>query len=122
MMAAAFTLNSTAQQADPNVAKAERMFGFVLEDKADSLYANMADEVKAMVPKEKLSGILMQVEATAGKYKSHSAWEVQTVMGTKAYVSMVQFERAELGALVVFGDNGKTLGLQLIPSEMVKKN
>lgn len=99
IMAASFSTFCHAQTPDPNVAMAEKMLAFVRADNADSLYSYMA-----------------------GKYKGHGAWEVQTVMGTRAYVSMLQFENAELAMLIVFNDAGRMLGIQILPPEAVKKN
>lgn len=119
IMAASFSMFCHAQTPDPNVAMAEKMLAFVRADNADSL---MADEVRGMVKPESLKGTLAKVEAMAGKYKGHGAWEVQTVMGTRAYVLMLQFENAELAMLIVFNDAGRMLGIQILPPEAVKKN
>ena len=109
------------ESADPNMARAEKMFGFLLGNKADSLYENMSAQVKAMVQKQQFEGILDKVEPQVGRYQKHGAWEVQQVMGQKCYVSMVQFEKSELGALVIFDAKGKMLGIQLVPAAAVKK-
>lgn len=118
----ACSLTATAQDnADPNMGRAEKMFGFLLENKADSLYENLSAQVKPMVQKQQFDGILNKVEPQFGKYQKHGAWEVQQVMGQKCYVSMVQFEKTELGALVIFDVQGKMLGIQLVPAAAVKK-
>ena len=116
------SLTATAQDVtDPYMARAEKMFGFLLQNQADSLYENMSAQVKGMVQKQQLEGILQKVEPQVGKYQKHGAWEVQEVMGQKCYVSMVQFEKTELGALVIFDAQGKMLGIQLVPPGAVKK-
>ena len=116
------SLTATAQEsADPNMERAEKMFGFLLDNKADSLYENLSAQVKTMVQKQQFEGILSKVEPQVGKYQKHGAWEVQQVMGQKCYVSMVQFEKTELGALVIFDAEGKMLGIQLVPAAAVKK-
>ncbi len=116
------SLTATAQEsADPNMERAEKMFGFLLDNKADSLYENLSAQVKTMVQKQQFEGILSKVETQVGKYQKHGAWEVQQVMGQKCYVSMVQFEKTELGALVIFDAEGKMLGIQLVPAAAVKK-
>ncbi len=120
MMATAFALGATARTTDPNVAQAEKMFGFVQADRADSLYAYMADEVRPMINQESLAGVLAQAEASMGKYKSHGAWEVQTVMGTPAYVSTMLFEDGEMSLFIIFNDAGKMLGIQLLPPESIR--
>ena len=116
------SLTATAQEtADPNMARAEKMFGFLLQNQADSLYENLSAQVKPMVQKQQFEGLMKQLEPQVGKYQKHGAWEVQQVMGQKCYVSMVQFEKAELGALVIFDAGGKMLGIQLVPAAAVKK-
>ena len=118
----ACSLTATAQEtADPNMARAEKMFGFLLQNQADSLYENLSAQVKPMVQKQQFEGLMKQLEPQVGKYQKHGAWEVQEVMGQKCYVSMVQFEKTELGALVIFDAEGKMLGIQLVPSAAVKK-
>ena len=118
----ACSLTATAQEiADPNIGRAEKMFGFLLQDQVDSLYENLAAQVKPMIQKQQLAGGLKQVEPVVGKYQSHSPWEVQEMMGQKCYVSTVQFEKAELGAVVVFDAQGKMLGIQVVPASAIKK-
>ena len=118
----ACSLTATAQEtADPNMARAEKMFGFLLKNQADSLYDNLSAQVKPMVQKQQFEGLLNKIEPQVGKYQKHGAWEIQQVMGQKCYVSMVQFEKTELGSLVIFDAEGKMLGIQLVPAEAVKK-
>lgn len=115
------TLSVSAQTEDPNLARAEQMFTYVRNNQTDSLYDCMSDKVKGMVQKSQLDGVFSKAEMMAGKYQSHSAWEVQEVMGQKAYVSAVKFENAELGVLVIFDVDGKMLGIQLVPINAIKK-
>lgn len=115
------SLTVNAQTTDPNIDRAEKMFTYVLNNQVDSLYEGMSDKVKGMVQKNQLDGVLAKAEQMAGKYQSHSAWEVQEMMGQKAYVSTVKFENAELGVLVVFDADGKMLGIQLVPVDAIKK-
>ena len=117
-----FSLTAAAQESvDPNIFRAEKMFCFLLENKADSLYESLSAKVKPMVQKQQFEGILNQIESQIGKYQKHGDWEVQQVMGQKCYVSMVQFEKTELGALVIFDAEGNMLGIQLVPAAAVKK-
>ena len=117
-----FSLTASAQDSsDPNMARVEKMFGFLLQNQADSLYENMSAQVKPMVQKQQLEGIMKKVEPQVGKYQKHGKWETQEVMGQKCYVSMVQFEKTELGALVIFDPQGKMFGIQLVPANAVKK-
>ena len=118
----ACSLAATAQEsADLNMRRAEKMFDFLLNNNADSLYENLSAQVKPMVQKQQFEGILNKVEPQVGKYQKHSAWETQQIMGQKCYVTMVQFEKTELGALIIFDEEGKMLGIQLVPADAVKK-
>lgn len=118
----ACSLAATAQEsADLNMRRAEKMFDFLLNNNADSLYENLSAQVKPMVQKQQFEGILNKVEPQVGKYQKHSDWETQQIMGQKCYVTMVQFEKTELGALVIFDEEGKMLGIQLVPADAVKK-
>ena len=122
MLIVAGALTAAGQAAtDPNLARAERMLGFVIENQADSLYSNMSGQVKSLVKPEQLSGIMQQLEPQTGSYRSHGAWEVQEIMGQPCYVSEVAFEKTSLGALVLFDPEGKMLGIQFVPLEAIKK-
>lgn len=117
------SLTVSAQELpDVNTKRAEKMFGFLLQNQVDSLYENLSEQVKPMVKKQQFDGVLKQMEPQVGQYQKHSSWEVQQVMGQKCYVSMVQFEKMELGALVIFDAQGKMLGIQLVPADIVKKD
>ncbi|MBQ3629627.1 MAG: DUF3887 domain-containing protein [Prevotella sp.] len=122
MLLMACPLMAVAQETiDPGVARAEKMLGFVLQNQADSLYANLSDKVKGMVQKEQLENVLEQVEAQVGKYQKHGPWEIQEMMGVKAYVAPATFEKGEMAALVVFDPEGKMLAIQIVPAEAIKK-
>jgi len=114
-------ISGMAQEKDTNIDRAEQMFVFLLQDQADSLYENLSEKVKPMVQKQQFKGILKQLEQQAGPYQKHGSWEIQEIMGQKCYVSMVQFEKVELGALVIFDTDLKMLGIQLVPASAVKK-
>jgi tRNA A37 N6-isopentenylltransferase MiaA len=104
-----------AQNDSTNYTKAEKLLSYVLNNQTDSLYDNLSDKVKGMVNKEQLNGVAAQAEDQFGKYKSHTPWNTQTVMGIKGYVSTVSYEKAELGALIIMDEDGKALGVQIVP-------
>ena len=58
VFALATAIGLAAQEADPNIARAERIFGFLKANQADSLYANMADEVMPLVSRDALVGVM----------------------------------------------------------------
>ena len=116
------SLDVAAQQStDTKALLAEKMFGFLIENKADSLYENMSEQVKPMLSANQFQGVLQQVEAQVGKYQGHDAWETQEIMGQTCYVSVVRFEKDQLGALIVFDEENKMLGIQFLPVDAIKK-
>ncbi len=123
LLATILPVIAMAQENDDkqNTVRAEQFFAFLLQDQADSLYDNLAEEVKPLVQKQQFKGIVKQLEPQVGHYLKHSPWETQEMMGQKCYVSLVQFDKAELGAIVVLNTQKKLLGIQLVPPSAVKK-
>lgn len=95
--------------------RAERIFGFLCSDQADSLFEAMTPQMQAALPRNKLGGLLAQVEAQAGTYGGHGAWTHERRDSIDVYQSVVSFERMKLSALVSFNDSGKLCGLRLLP-------
>ncbi len=105
---------------DPNTARCEQMFGFLLENKGQELYDNLSDLVKSQAKPETFNGILSQVESQVGKYQSHEPWQIQQLQGQKAYTSIVNFEKTQLGMVIVYDEQGKMLGFNLVPVQAIK--
>jgi hypothetical protein len=118
-----FTLTIAAQgQADATATRAEKMFGYLLNNQTDSLYANITLQMKPIMQKSQLEGILAKVEEKSGKYKSHGPWEVNAMAGgSKSCTSVVKFEKEEQGALIVFDPSGFILGIQIVPAKAIRK-
>ncbi len=111
----------TAPKGDP-AQRAEKMFNFLLNDQADSLYANFTLQLKPILSKEQLSGVVKRVEENSGKYKSHGTWEIKDMPGgSKSCTTLVQFDKEELGALVIFDPSGFLLGIQIVPAKAIKQ-
>lgn len=122
LLLCAATLTSLAQaQKESTAERAERIFGFVLQNQADSLYKYLTRQMRVVIGKEQMEGILKKAEEKAGKYKSHGQWEVQEMSGSKSCTTTAQFEKEELGALVVFDPSGFILGVQFVPVQAIKK-
>jgi len=123
LLAAVLCLTAAAQDTDdPNVARCETIFEYVLNDQPDSLYARMSDQVKSMITPQQLTNMMPQVEAQMGKYQTHTAWEKQEMMGHEVYVSLVSFEKSQLGMLIIFDNEGKMLGINMVDPAAIKKN
>ena len=119
---AAASLTVAAQvQTGESAQRAERMFAFVLENQTDSLYKYLTRQMKLVISKEQMDGILAKAEEKAGKYKSHGQWDVKDVSGSKTCTATVQFEKEEMGALVVFDPSGFILGVQIVPAKAIMK-
>ena len=105
---------------DPYTARSEQMFGYLLENKSQELYDNLSDVVKSQAKPETFNGILAQVESQMGKYVSHEPWQIQELQGQKAYTSIVNFEKMQLGMVIVYDEQGKMMGFNLIPAQVLK--
>ena len=120
LCAAALTV-SAQDQKETTAQRAEKVFGFVLQNQADSLYKYLTRQMRVIISKEQMEGILKKAEEKAGKYKSHGAWEVQEMSGSKSCTTTAQFEKEELGALVIFDPSGFSLGVQFVPIQAIRK-
>ncbi len=105
---------------DPFTARSEQMLGLVLDNKGQELYDNLSDKVKGQVQPNTFDGIRTQLEAQMGKYTGHEAWNIQEIQGMKAYTSLVNFEKAQLGLVIVFDEDGKMLGINFVPANAIK--
>lgn len=101
--------------------RADKIFGYVVNNQADSLYASLTRQLRPIMSKEQMEGILAKAEEKCGKYKGHGPWEVQEMSGSKSCTTTVQFEDGQLGALIVFDPSGFLLGVQIVPKEAIKK-
>ena len=105
---------------DPFTARSEQMLGLVLDNKGQELYDNLSEKVKGQVQPNTFDGIRTQLEAQMGKYTGHEAWNIQEIQGMKAYTSLVNFEKSQLGVVVVFDEDGKMLGINFVPANAIK--
>lgn len=97
------------------VRRADHIFSFLQHDQADSLYDVLAYDMRQMVTREQLSGVMQQVEQQAGNYREHSQWEVVhrdslTVCSTTCF-----FENGRLALVMAFDDAWLLHGLRLMP-------
>ncbi len=112
----ASTLGIKAQEnIEVNADRAETLFTFLLQNNADSLYANISDTMKPRVKKQHLENIMKMTESLMGPYISHSAWEEQLLKGERCYTSRVTFEKGEIKARITFDDKGKMLAIHVTP-------
>ena len=105
---------------DPFTVRSEQMLGLVLDNKGQELYDNLSNKVKGQVQPNTFDGIRTQLEAQMGKYTGHEAWNIQEIQGMKAYTSLVNFEKAQLGLVIVFDEDGKMLGINFVPANAIK--
>ncbi len=113
---------TTAPAEDPNFARSEQMLNLLLQDKGLELYDNMSDKVKSQAQLSMFDGILAKVESQLGKYLNHEPWEIQQIQGMQAYTSLVNFERGQLGLIIIFDEVGKMMGINFVPAQAIKKN
>ena len=107
---------------DPNTARSEQLFNYLLENKSQELYDNLADEVKSQVQPAMFEGALSQIESKVGKYQSHEPWQIQQLQGNKAYTSLVNFENAQLGMVIIYDEEGNMMGFNVVPAQAIKPN
>ena len=107
---------------DPNTIRSEQLFDYLISNQGQSLYDSLSDKVKGQVKPEMFNGALAQIESKMGKYQSHEAWEIQEVQGMKAYTSMMNFEKGQLGLVIIYDEDGKAMGINLVPAQALKKN
>ena len=105
---------------DPNVALSEQMFGYLINNKAQELYDNLSDKVKGQVQPSTFEGAFTQIENQMGKYQGHEAWNIQQLQGMKAYTSLVNFEKSQLGLIIVFDEVGKMMGINMVPAQAIQ--
>lgn len=120
LLCAALTSSAQDRSGSPTQL-AEKIFGFVINNQTDSLYLYHTRQMKLILSKEKLDGILKSKEELVGKYKSHGAWEVKEMAGNKTCTTTVEFEKGQMGALVILDPSNFVIGVQIVPSEAIKK-
>ena len=117
------SLTSQAQvKAESPQQLAEKMFGFVINNQSDSLYHYLTRQMKLVIAKEQMDGILRKAEEKFGKYQSHGSWEVMEMSGSKTCTATVEFEKAQMGALVIFDPSNYLIGVQIVPVQAIKKD
>ena len=107
---------------DPNTSRSEQLFDYLINNQGQSLYDSLSDKVKEQVKPEMFDGALTQIESKMGKYQSHEPWEIQEIQGMKAYTSMMNFEKGQLGLVIIYDEDGKAMGINLVPAQALKKN
>ena len=105
---------------DPNVALSEQMFSYLIDNKAQELYDNLSDKVKGQVQPSTFEGAFTQIENQVGKYQGHEAWNIQQFQGMKAYTSLVNFEKSQLGLVIVYDEVGKMMGINMVPAHAIQ--
>ena len=119
LMCAALTASAQDRSGTPEQ-MAEKVFGFVVNNQTDSLYLYHTRQMKLILTKEKLDGILKSKEEVAGKYKSHGPWTVKELSGSKTCTATVEFEKSKLGALIILDPSNFVIGVQIVPAEAIK--
>lgn len=98
---------------------ADRLFGFLFSNQADSLYAYMNADMKAALPKEQLKDVMPQMESMMGAYVNHDPWRKDTLGGMEVCVADVNFENGQLSALFTFDADGLVSGMRLMPKQLL---
>ena len=109
---------------DPNTARSEQMMNYMINDQGQEIYDNLADMVKAQAKPEMFNGAIGKMEAQLGKSQGHEEWNIQQIQGFKAYTSLMNFEKGQLGMIIVYDAEGKIMGINMVPAQAIsqKKN
>ena len=105
---------------DPNTTRSEELLGYMLNNQGQALYESLSDKVKDQVKPEMFNGALTQIESKVGKYQSHEPWTIQELQGMKAYTSLMNFEKGQLGMVIIYDEDGKAMGINLVPPQAIK--
>ena len=81
---------------------------------------NLSDKVKGQAQPDVFEGAFTQIEAQMGKYQGHESWNIQEIQGMKAYTTLVNFEKSQLGMVIVYDEDGKMLGINMVPAQAIK--
>ena len=106
---------------DPNTARCEEVMGYLLENKSQQIFDSLSEKIKPQVQPNTFEGAISQIEGQMGKYQGHEAWNIQQLQGLKAYTSLVNFENAQLGLVIAFDEDGKIIGLNMVPAQAIKQ-
>lgn len=105
---------------DPNTARSEQMLNYLLNGQGQELYDSMSDRIKGEASPETFNDALAKIESQLGKYQSHEPWMIQNYHGAKAYTSLMKFENSEAGLVIIYDQDGKSLGFSVMPAEAIK--
>lgn len=111
---------TVAPPSDKNVVISEMILKYILDNKSEQLYNNLADNIKSQTKPETFENILTQIENQAGKYIGHEPWEKQEIQGHEAYMSVMNFEQQQLRLVIVYDKQGKIAGFNFMPVQAQK--
>lgn len=97
------------------VRRAGHIFSLIQHDQADSLYDMMADDMRQVVTREHLRGVMLQVEQMFGSFRELSQWEVTRHDSLTVCSTICSFESGSLNLIVAFDDSWLLHGLRLMP-------
>lgn len=106
---------------DPNTACSEQIMTYLLENKSQELYESLSDEAKGKAQPTTFDNALSQIESKAGKYLSHESWEIQEVPNNHIYMSVVNFEKAQLALTLIYDKDGKVQGINMVPAQAIRR-
>ena len=105
---------------DPLTARSEQILEYLITDKGQEIYNNLSDKAKTQATPNMFDGAIAQFETKMGKYQGHEPWNIQQIQGKSAYTSLLNFEKSQLGVLIVYNEEGKMKGINIVPANVVK--
>ena len=110
---------SPAPADDPYTSHSEQMMTYLLEGNGQGVYDNLADNIKSQAQPSTFEEGLAQIESQVGKYQSHEPWQIQEIQNRKAYTSVMNFEKTKLALVIVYDNDGKMAGFNLVPAQLL---
>ena len=104
---------------DPYTSHSEQMLTYLLEGNGQGVYDNLAENIKSQTQPSTFDEGLAQVESKVGKYQSHEAWQIQEMPNMKAYTSVLNFEKTKLALVIIYDNDGKMAGFNLVPAQAI---
>lgn len=101
---------------DNNLARAERIYTHLVEDRGDSIYAALNAEAQRQLSPAVFNDTWKQMEKQFGPFKSAGEWELEHAQGMTLYCRNLTFERYTLRLLLVFDTDGCMNTIRMVPA------
>ena len=105
---------------DPLTSRCDQILSLLVAGKSQELYDGLSDRLKAKAKPTDFENVIPQIESQMGTYLGHEPWNIQTLQGYQAYTSMMNFEKAQLGFIIIYDNQGKPMAINIVPGQSIK--